>query len=249
MIRIRRTDEGPMFMALYFFWICSFCDNFPLMANFPKDSPQDTPMQKEKLPTHIAVIMDGNGRWAKEKGLPRISGHVKGIEKAREIVRSCFELGVKYLTLYTFSRENQNRPKAEVEMLMTLLEEHLRKESDTMMRDNVRFRAIGNVWELPPAVRDVVRETEEMTRKNDGLCLQLALSYGGRADIVEACRIIAKKAAAGGLRPEDISDSVFAMHLQTQGIPDPDLLIRTSGEKTVSNFLLWQIAYAELSMP
>lgn len=205
-------------------------------------------MQKEKLPVHIAVIMDGNGRWAKEKGLPRISGHIKGIERAREVVRSCLELGVKYLTLYTFSRENRNRPKAEVDMLMTLLEEHLRKESDTMMRDNVRFRAVGNVWELPPRVVDVVRETEEMTRKNDGLGLQLALSYSGRADIVEACRAIAKKAIDGGLRLEDINDGVFAMHLQTQGIPDPDLLIRTSGEKRVSNFLLWQIAYAELYM-
>lgn len=205
-------------------------------------------MQKEKFPTHIAVIMDGNGRWAKEKGLPRISGHVKGIERAREVVRSCLELGVKYLTLYTFSRENRNRPKAEVDMLMTLLEEHLRKESGTMMRDNVRFRAVGNVWELPPRVVDVVRETEEMTRKNDGLGLQLALSYSGRADIVEACRVIAKKAIDGELRLEDINDGVFAMHLQTQGIPDPDLLIRTSGEKRVSNFLLWQIAYAELYM-
>ncbi|MEK7880510.1 MAG: isoprenyl transferase [Deltaproteobacteria bacterium] len=205
-------------------------------------------MQKEKLPVHIAVIMDGNGRWAKEKGLPRISGHIKGIERAREVVRSCLELGVKYLTLYTFSRENRNRPKAEVDMLMTLLEEHLRKESDTMMRDNVRFRAVGNVWELPSRVVDVVRETEEMTRKNDGLGLQLALSYSGRADIVEACRAIAKKAIDGGLRLEDINDGVFAMHLQTQGIPDPDLLIRTSGEKRVSNFLLWQIAYAELYM-
>jgi len=203
-------------------------------------------ISREKLPNHIAIIMDGNGRWAMKKHLGRIRGHRKGIEVARDTVRFCSELGIKYLTLYTFSRENWNRPQAEVDMLMGLLERHLKNEAPMMMKNNIRFRAIGNMDELPVRVRSVVMEVEDKTARNDGMVLQLAISYSARAEIVDVCRGIAERVKSGELSVEDIDEQTVQNALYTNGVPDPDLLIRTSGEKRLSNFLLWQIAYTEL---
>lgn len=201
---------------------------------------------KEKLPKHIAVIMDGNGRWAKQRLLNRINGHRKGIEAARETVRHCRELGVGFLTLYTFSRENWNRPALEVKMLMKFLEHHLKEEEETLVGNNIRFKAIGCISELPDGVRAVISDLEQKTFNNTGMTLQLALSYSGREEIIRASREIARRAACGQLSPEDINEELFQSFLYTSDVPDPDLLIRTSGEKRISNFLLWQIAYAEI---
>ena len=201
---------------------------------------------KEKLPKHIAVIMDGNGRWARQRLLNRINGHRKGIEAARETVRHCRELGVGFLTLYTFSRENWNRPAHEVKMLMKFLEHHLKEEEATLVGNNIRFKAIGCIGELPDGVRAVISDLEQKTFNNTGMTLQLALSYSGREEIVRASREIARRAACGQLNPEDISEDMFRSFLYTSDVPDPDLLIRTSGEKRISNFLLWQMAYAEI---
>ncbi len=201
---------------------------------------------KGKPPRHIAIIMDGNGRWARKRFLPRISGHKKGIEVARDIVAACRELGVQYLTLYTFSRENWNRPASEVKFLMRLFEEHLKREIPEMMKNNVRFRAIGNISELPDRVREVVKTAEETTGANDGMVLNLALSYSGREEIVGACRAVSRSVKEGRLNIDEISEATFQNYLYTAGTPDPDLLIRTSGESRISNFLLWQLAYTEI---
>ncbi|HBG47885.1 MAG TPA: isoprenyl transferase [Deltaproteobacteria bacterium] len=201
---------------------------------------------RENLPRHIAVIMDGNGRWAKKRLLNRINGHRKGIEVARETVRLCREMGIAYLTLYTFSKENWNRPALEVNMLMKYLEVHLRGEEKNLVENNIRFRAIGRVEDLPAGVKGVISDLEEKTRYNTGMVLQLALSYSGREEITSAAKKIARLVSEGRLLPEEITEETFQANLYTAGAPDPDLLIRTSGEMRISNFLLWQLAYTEI---
>lgn len=203
-------------------------------------------ISRENLPRHIAVIMDGNGRWAKKRLLNRIKGHSRGISVARDTVTACRELGVECLTLYTFSRENWQRPAHEVTALMKFLEAHLKEEKKTLIENNIRFKAIGIVEELPKGVRRVVDDLTESTRNNTGMVLQLALSYGGRDEITRAARNLAKKAAAGEIDPEDIDIEAMSREMYTSDVPDPDLLIRTSGEFRISNFLLWQLAYTEI---
>ncbi len=199
-----------------------------------------------EIPRHIAIIMDGNGRWAKDRGLPRVEGHRAGAESVREAVDTCREIGVEYLTLFAFSSENWNRPEKEVDALMKLLEKFLRDKLPELLQQNVRFHTIGRVDMLPENCRKQIDIATERTKDNTGLNLVLALSYGSREEIVDAARSIAEKVLAGELRPEDVDNEVFADHLYTADIPDPDLLIRTSGELRVSNFLLWQISYAEM---
>ncbi len=199
-----------------------------------------------ELPFHIAVIMDGNGRWAKKRLLNRIKGHSKGIEAVRDIITYCSELGIGCLTLYTFSRENWNRPATEVKLLMALLEKHLRSEGVSMFENNIRFKAIGSICDLPPRVRKVVDEIEKLTANNDGMILQLALSYSAREEITSAARALSTQVEMGTLKPEDITEELFSDFLYTKGVADPDLLIRTSGESRLSNFLLWQMAYSEI---
>jgi undecaprenyl diphosphate synthase len=203
-------------------------------------------IDKEKLPKHIAIIMDGNGRWAKKKLLNRISGHTKGVDAVREVVTTCRELGIKILTLYAFSIENWRRPKEEVKALMGLLNEYLLKEQGEMIKNNIRLSAIGRLEDLPPAVLATLQETMKMTKHCDGMTLNLALSYGGRAEILHAAKEIISDVRRGKIRPEEITEQRFSRYLWTWGLPDPDLLIRTSGEFRISNFLLWQIAYTEL---
>lgn len=201
---------------------------------------------KATLPTHVAIIMDGNGRWAKQRGLPRVQGHRNGVESVRTIVRACGEVGVKYLTLYAFSVENWNRPKDEVDTLMKYLARFLRTEIGELNRNNVRLEVIGQIYRLPEFVQEQLRKTQAALARNNGLTLILALSYGGRTEIVEAVRSIAQKVKESAIDPAEITEQVIAQHLYTHNWPDPDLLIRTSGEMRVSNFLLWQISYAEL---
>src|SRR5271169_2929341 len=201
---------------------------------------------RASLPKHVAIIMDGNGRWAKQRGLPRIEGHRQGAESARIIIRTAGELGIRYLTLYAFSVENWNRPKDEVDALMKYLIHYLKTETPELNKNNVRLEVIGQIYRLPEAVQEHLRKSIATLSKNNGLTLVMALSYGGRTEIVDAVRSIAQKAKAGELDPADITEEVFAQHLYTSNVPDPDVLIRTSGEMRVSNFLLWQISYAEL---
>jgi len=199
-----------------------------------------------KIPRHVAIIMDGNGRWAKQRGLSRIEGHRRGAESVREMVRSCGELGIEYLTLYAFSSENWARPKAEVSALMQLLEFYLKREMAELNKNNVQLAAIGRLHELPQSGQRQLEKSITALSKNTGLTLVLALSYGGRAEIVDAVRGIAREIKAGTADVADIDEQYFSQHLYTRHIPDPDLLIRTSGEMRVSNFLLWQISYAEI---
>ncbi len=208
-------------------------------------SPQLSPQAQGAIPTHVAVIMDGNGRWAKQRGLPRVEGHRNGVESVRTIVRSAGEVGIKYLTLYAFSVENWNRPKDEVDTLMKFLARFLKNEIGELNKNNVRLEAIGQIWRLPEFVQEQLEKTKAALSKNNGLTLILALSYGGRTEIVEATRAIADKVKGGQLDPAEITERVISDHLYTRHWPDPDLLIRTSGEVRVSNFLLWQISYAE----
>lgn len=205
-----------------------------------------SPEAKASLPRHVAVIMDGNGRWAKERNLPRAEGHRAGAESARVIIRTAGELGIKYLTLYAFSVENWNRPKEEVDALMKYLVHYLKTETPELNKNNVRLEIIGQGYRLPEAVQEHLRRSVATLAKNNGLTLIMALSYGARTEIVDAVRSIAQKAKAGELDPADITEQVFAQHLYTRNLPDPDLLIRTSGEMRLSNFLLWQISYTEL---
>src|SRR5271157_3785070 len=201
---------------------------------------------KASLPRHVAIIMDGNGRWAKERSLPRVEGHRAGAESARVIIRTAGELGIKYLTLYAFSVENWNRPKEEVDALMKYLVHYLKTETPELNKNNVRLEVIGQVYRLPEAVQEHLRKSIATLSRNNGLTLIMALSYGGRTEIVDAVRSIVEQVKAGRLDPADITEQVFAQHLYTRNVPDPDLLIRTSGEMRVSNFLLWQISYTEL---
>ena len=198
------------------------------------------------LPRHVAIIMDGNGRWATERGLPRTAGHEAGADSVREVVRACRSLGIRYLTLYSFSTENWSRPEEEVEALMILLARYLQEERDEMMGNGIRLQGIGEIERLPPHVRTLLREVSRYTEGNDQLTLTLALSYGSRAEIVDAVRRIAGEVHAGTLAPGAIDADVISRHLYTAGTPDPDLLVRTSGELRLSNFLLWQVAYAEI---
>lgn len=198
------------------------------------------------VPRHVAVIMDGNGRWAKARLLPRIAGHKRGADAVRRIVEAAWDFGVEYLTLYAFSSENWKRPEEEVGGLMSLLRIYLRSELDELDRNGVRVRVIGDRRRLPPDICKMIAEAEARTISNSRLTLILAVSYGGQGEIVQAARRLAEEVAAGRLRPEDIDESRFASCLETAGIPDPDLVIRTSGEQRLSNFLLWQAAYAEL---
>lgn len=206
---------------------------------------QETLRRQGELPAHLAIIMDGNGRWAKERGLPRAAGHREGVVSVREITEACAELGVDYLTLYTFSTENWKRPAFEVDALMTLLIRTVRKERRTLLDNDVRLRVVGDVEQLPAACREALRATCEETATNTRMTLSLALSYSGRWDLVNAARALARRAARGELDPDAIDEQALAGALATAGLPDPDLLVRTGGEMRLSNFLLWELAYAE----
>ncbi len=210
------------------------------MAGEPSQPPSGAP------PAHVAIIMDGNGRWATQRGLPRTAGHKKGVEAVRRALEAAGDLGIRYLTLYSFSSENWNRPQDEVSDLMQLLRFYLRGEIATLHRNGVRLRVIGDRSRLAHDIVQLIRNAEELTGANTGLTLVIALSYGSRAEIVQAARDVAQAARDGRLDPEALTERVFAQHLYTRDIPDPDLVIRTSGEKRISNFLLWQLAYAEL---
>ena len=199
-----------------------------------------------EIPRHIAIIMDGNGRWAKQRGLPRLEGHRAGAESVREVMEACIELGVDYLTLYAFSSENWSRPESEVKALMNLLDRFLNEKAKDLDRQNVRLVAIGQIERLPAKTRDLIAKIQTRTAHHSAMTLVLALSYGGREEIVSAARSLATDAAAGRILPSEIDAPLFASRLQTAGLPDPDLLVRTSGEMRVSNFLLWQISYSEM---
>ena len=207
-------------------------------------SPSGVPA--DKLPRHIAVIMDGNGRWARERGLPRIEGHRRGSESVRACTAACIEAGVPYLTLYAFSKENWQRPADEVGALMLLLDRFLAERTAEIMERNIRLLAIGHLADLPGKARKRLEDTIAKSANNTALTLTLALSYGARTEIVDATRAIAREVKAGKLDPETINEDTIASHLYTAGVPDPDLLVRTSGEMRISNFLLWQISYAEI---
>jgi undecaprenyl diphosphate synthase len=216
-----------------------------ILANVPPGSAEEALARQvnfDRLPAHIAVIMDGNGRWAAQRHLPRVEGHRNGIESVRAVVEGSARLGIKVLTLYAFSVENWKRPAAEVSTLMMLLKRYLRSELNTLLKHDIRFRVVGRMEDLAPDVQRELRDAEEKTARNRGMIFNIALNYGGRAEIVEA----AKKLIAAGVRPDDVDEAAFSQNLYTAGQPDPDLLIRTSGEMRVSNFLLWQIAYAEI---
>ena len=200
-------------------------------------------LNKAQIPTHVAIIMDGNGRWATQRGLPRTAGHVEGVANVKHITEVCSNLGVKYLTLYTFSTENWNRPQDEVMAIMNLLVDNM--DLSLFMDNNVRFRMIGGVERLPEKVQEVVLDFEEKTAGNTGMTAVVALNYSSHWEITETMQQAVKQAAEGQLKPEDITESYISSHLQTHFMPDPDLLIRTGGELRISNYLLWQCAYSE----
>ena len=201
---------------------------------------------KEDLPSHIAVIMDGNGRWAKKRGLPRVMGHRAGMKAVKEIIKSCRELGIKYLTLYAFSSENWKRPKAEVDALMRFLNEYIDKELRSFIKNGIRLNVIGRIAGLPDYVRPKLKKAMEETKDCGDMTLNVALNYSGRGEIVDAAKKFASQVKAGRIGADDLDEESFSGFLYTAGQPDPDLLIRTSGEMRISNFLLWQISYAEL---
>jgi len=203
-------------------------------------------IDRSRLPRHVAIIMDGNGRWAEQRGLSRIYGHRVGKDSVRAVVEQSRELGIQYLSLFAFSTENWNRPPREVDGLMTLLRKYLASELGKMMRHGIRLLAVGSLRRLPPAVREALRASIAATRHNTGMTVILAVSYGGREDIVQAARAIARRVKRGELSPEQVTEHTVAEHLATRGVPDPDLLIRTSGEQRISNFFLWQLAYTEI---
>lgn len=203
-------------------------------------------VDRTKLPQHLAIIMDGNGRWAQKRGLPRTAGHRYGVEALRKIIEACVELQISVLTVYAFSTENWKRPKAEVNVLMNLIVEYLRNEIGELHKQNIKIRPIGSIKELPVEARDELTKAEKTTAHNTGLNLNVALNYGGRMEILEAARTIGKKIESGELKSSELTEELFSSCLFTAGQPDPDLLIRPSGEFRISNFLLWQLAYAEL---
>jgi undecaprenyl diphosphate synthase len=202
--------------------------------------------QRGNLPRHVAIIMDGNGRWAKARGVPRLMGHRAGRESVREAVKGSVALGIEVLTLYTFSIENWQRPAREVAALMTILRQTLRAERRELKANNVRLRVMGRVGDLPAGVREVIDETCDYLAGSSGLLLNLALSYSGRVELIDAARALLREQAQRPRRPEELDEAEIARHLYTAGLPDPDLLIRTSGEMRLSNFMLWQLAYTEL---
>ncbi|GIX48692.1 MAG: isoprenyl transferase [Candidatus Tectimicrobiota bacterium] len=203
-------------------------------------------LNKEKLPRHLAIVMDGNGRWAQQRNLPRNAGHRAGVQSVDEIVSTCRRLGIPALTLFALSTENLERPRTEVRVLMRILQYYLRKEIERMYQENIRFNTIGDLSVLPPAAQRLIAEAKRRTAGCDGMIFTLALGYGAHAEIVRATRRLAEEVQQGRLRAEDIDEALFAAHLDTAGLPDVDFLIRTSGEQRLSNFLLWQLAYAEL---
>lgn len=203
-------------------------------------------LDRSRLPNHVAVIMDGNGRWAKRKGRPRIIGHQKGVDALKDLLRCCKDWGIPALTAYAFSTENWGRPLEEVEFLMTLFERVLRRELQEMMAENVKIRFVGNLEELPKSLQSEIERSMHDTQNNSGIQFTIATNYGGRQEILQACRAIASKVEQGYLKVEEIDEALFERHLYTRGIVHPDLLIRTSGEMRISNFLLWQMAYAEI---
>jgi undecaprenyl diphosphate synthase len=216
-----------------------------LLTAIPPGSPDETLARQvnfEQLPAHVAIIMDGNGRWAAQRHLPRVEGHRAGIDSVRDVVETSARLGIDVLTLYAFSMENWKRPRSEINTLMTLLKRYIRLELGTLLKNNIRFQVIGRHEELPVDVQDELEIGIQQTAGNSGMLFNIALNYGGRAEIVDAAR----RAIAAGVRPEDLDERRFGDFLYTAGQPDPDLLIRTSGEMRVSNFLLWQIAYSEI---
>ena len=215
-----------------------------------KNSDADSKLQQAlkqagEIPVHIAIIMDGNGRWAKKRALPRVAGHRRGVETVKDIVKACAQVGVKYLTLYTFSTENWKRPKDEVSTLMRLLLRSLKREAKELHENDIRMQTIGDIKSLPEAVQNELRETIKKTAGNKKMTLNLALSYSGRWELIKAVKEIAALASEGKISENEINEANFSKFLTTKDIPDPDLLIRTSGEFRVSNFLLWQIAYTE----
>ncbi len=203
-------------------------------------------IDKDRLPRHIAIIMDGNGRWAKKKLLPRVMGHRVGVKSVERIVIQCCKLGIEALTLYAFSDENWNRPREEIDTLMKILKRFLRKELNRMLKENIRFNTIGKIDNLPKSAIDVIKETKDKTKKNNGMILTLALSYGSRGEIIEAIKKLFSDIKKGKTSIDNLDDSLLSRYLFTSGLPEPDLLIRTSGELRISNFLLYQIAYTEL---
>lgn len=203
-------------------------------------------IDKTRLPEHVAIIMDGNGRWAKERGQLRVFGHKNGVKAVRDTVEGAVEIGIKYLTLYAFSTENWNRPKLEVSALMELLVNTINKETKTLMDNGVKLHAIGNLDQLPPKCHTRLDEAIQKTANNTNCTLTLALSYSARWEITEAARQLARQVQSGQISPDDIDENRLAQHLATRGMPDPELMIRTSGEQRISNYLLWQLAYAEL---
>ncbi|MEL6911099.1 MAG: polyprenyl diphosphate synthase [Cyanobacteria bacterium J06629_2] len=205
-----------------------------------------TDLNKDLLPQHVAVIMDGNGRWAKNQGKPRIIGHQKGVDALKDLLRCCKDWGIPALTAYAFSTENWGRPQGEVQFLMTLFERVLRRELKEMKEENVKIRFVGNLQDLPASLRQEIARSMEDTKDNQGIQFTVATNYGGRHEIIQACQAIASKVEQGYLETAQIDEQLFEQHLYTQGIPHPDLLIRTSGEMRISNFLLWQMAYAEI---
>jgi undecaprenyl diphosphate synthase len=212
---------------------------------------EDESIQEElkascQLPRHIAIIMDGNGRWARQKGKTRIEGHIAGVESVRDIVESCSRLGISYLTLFTFSTENWKRPEKEVSALMRLLVTVIGRETRKLHDNNICLKVIGEINLLPEKVRTVLKKTMELTKNNSKLVLNIALSYSGKWDLVQACKTIAIAVQAGKINPESVDEQLLASYLSTAAIPDPDLLIRTSGEFRISNFMLWQCAYSEI---
>ncbi len=205
--------------------------------------PED--LDRNRLPKHVAVIMDGNGRWAKRRGLPRIMGHRRGVDALKDLLRCCKDWGIPALTAYAFSTENWGRPLEEVDFLMTLFERVLRRELEEMVQENVQIKFVGNLKALPPSLRVEIERSMTQTQDNNAIRFTVATNYGGREEILQACRALATQVQQGILQPDEIDEGLFASYLYTSGAQDPDLLIRTSGEMRISNFLLWQLAYAE----
>ncbi|GBC95630.1 Ditrans,polycis-undecaprenyl-diphosphate synthase ((2E,6E)-farnesyl-diphosphate specific) [bacterium HR16] len=226
-------------------------ETLPLQAHIDETAPavmkaREAGVDFSRLPQHIAIIMDGNGRWALQRGLPRLVGHRQGYRTVRRVVKDCADLGVKMVTLYTFSTENWRRPPDETSGLMALIEEAARQELRQMVINGIQVRVIGRMHELPTSLQEELRRGIEITARNNRLILNLAINYGGRAEIVDAVRAIARRVRQGELQPEEIDESTIRAHLYAPDMPDPDLLIRTAGEMRVSNFLVWQTAYSEL---
>jgi undecaprenyl diphosphate synthase len=206
----------------------------------------DAGLDPQRLPGHVAIIMDGNGRWARQRGRPRVEGHARGAHSVRTTVEECCRLGIGQLTLYCLSSENWKRPQVELDFLMALLEQYLIEERREILEQNIRFSVIGRRSDLPDKVLHEIDENIRLSRDNTGMCLCLAINYGGRTELIDACRSLARQARAGTLEPDDIDEAAIGNALYTAGMSDPDLLIRTAGEMRISNFLLWQISYAEL---